>query len=237
MNANKRTRLLRFARNDRLDSRFRGNDRMRGDDRGGFTLAEVLMAVWVMSIILTAVAALAFALSYANDLTDETSGIQSKVRYTTIRLGELVKNSKLICYNLGSEIAIWRADDNGDNRINAGEIVYIETGSSNNYIKLLEFKPVGPAASVQFTLAAISDGSAKIWCKSNSPYSYITLIDNCSYVTFTTAPAAPFSKRVNLSFGIGQNGIIQNYQLSTYLRCQGDYLLNAGGEIVSDDDL
>lgn len=203
----------------------------------GFTLPEVLMAVWVMSIILTAVAALAFALSYANDLTDETSAIQSKIRYTTIRLGELIKNSKLICYNFGSEIAVWRADDNGDNRINGGEIVYIETGSSNNCIKLLAFNPVGPAASVQFTLAAVSDGSAKAWFKSNSPFNYTTLIDKCSYATFTTDTAAPFSKKVNLSFGIGQNGIIQNYQLSTYMRCQGDYLLDAGGQIVSDDDL
>jgi len=203
----------------------------------GFTLAEVLMAVWVMSIILTAVAALAFALGSANSSADKTSEIQSKVRYTTIRLGDLIKNSKLICYNFGTELAVWRADDNGDNRINAGELVYIETGSSNNYIKLLEFKPIGPAASVQFTLASISDGSAKTWCKGNIPYSYITLIDKCSHATFTTDTAAPFSKKVNLFFGIKQNGIIQNYQLSTYMRCQAGYILNASGQIVSDDDL
>lgn len=213
----------------------------------GFTLAELLMAVWVMSVILTAMAALSFALTSVNDSADDTSEVQSKVRYTTIRLGDLIKNSKLICYNFGSELAVWRADDNGDNRINAGEMVYIETGSSNNYIKLLEFKPVAlsAAASAQFTLAAISDGSAKTWFKSNSPFSYITLIDNCSYATFTTDTAAPFSKRVNLFFGIEhndiinyqQNGIIKNYQLSIYLRCQADYLLNASGQIVSDDDL
>jgi prepilin-type N-terminal cleavage/methylation domain-containing protein len=203
----------------------------------GFTLAEVLMAVWVMSIILTAVATLSFALGSANDSADKTSEIQSKIRYTTIRLGDLIKNSKLVCYNFGSELAVWRADDNGDGKINAKELVYIETGSSNNCIKLLEFRPTGPTASVQLTLASISNGSAKVWCKGNSPYSYTTLIDNCSYAIFTTDTAAPFSKRVSMFFGISQNGIIQNYQLSTYLRCQADYLLNASGQIVSDDDL
>ncbi|MDD5135095.1 MAG: prepilin-type N-terminal cleavage/methylation domain-containing protein [Phycisphaerae bacterium] len=203
----------------------------------GFTLAEVLMAVWVMSIILAAVATLSFALSSANDSADDTSDIQSKVRYTTIRLGDLIKNSKLICYNFGTELAVWRADDNGDSKINGGELVYIETGGSNNCIKILEFKPTGGVAEVSLLLTWITDGSVKSWFKSNCPFNYTTLIDNCSYATFTTDTAAPFSKKVSLFFGIGQNGIIQNYQLNTYLRCQADSLLSAGGQIVSDDDL
>jgi hypothetical protein len=198
----------------------------------------MLLAIWVISIILAAVATLSFALGSANDSADDSSEIQSRIRYTTIRLGALVRNSKLICYNYGTEVALWRADDNSDSKINPGELVYIETGNSNDQIKLLQFTPTGAATSTVLTLATIGISGTKANLKSSCPYSYITLINNCSYVTFTTDTAAPFSKRLNLFFGVQQKGIIQNYQSAAFLRPQADYLLDASGEIVlSDDDL
>ena len=197
----------------------------------------MLLAIWVISIILAAVATLSFALGSANDSADDTSEIQSRIRYTTIRLGALVRNSKLICYNYGTEVALWRADDKvADSKINPGELVYIETGSSNDQIKLLQFTPTGATASLILTLAAIGSSGTKEILKSICPYSYITLMNNCSYVTFTTDTAAPFSKRLNLFFGIQQKGIIQNYQSAAFLRSQAAYLLDAGGQIVSSDD-
>ena len=202
----------------------------------GFTLAEMLMALMVISIILAAIATLAFALGSANDSADDTSEIQSRIRYTTIRFGELARNCKLICYDFGTEAAIWRADYNNDNKIEPNELVYIETGIDSNQIKLLQFTPTGAMASTVFTLAAIANGSAKTWLKNNCPYSYITLVNNCSYVTFTTDTAAPFSKRLNLFFGVQQKGIIKNYQSAVFLRAQAGYLLNSSGVIISSDD-
>lgn len=204
--------------------------------RRGFTLAEMLMAMMVVGIILAAIATLAFALGSANDSADATSEIQSRIRYTTIRFGELVRNCRLICYNYGTEAAIWRADDNGDNKINPGELVYIETGTSNNQIKFLQFKPTGAAISTILTLAAIGTSSTKETLKATCSPSYITFMGNCSSVTFTTDTAAPFSKKLNMFFGVTQKGVTQNYQCSAFLRAQAGYLLNSSGVIVSSDD-
>jgi prepilin-type N-terminal cleavage/methylation domain-containing protein len=205
-------------------------------ENSGFTLVELLMAMTLTGIILAAVATLAFALGSANDSADDLSEVQSRIRYTTIRLGELVRNCKLICSNNGTEIVLWRADDNGDNKINPGEIVYIDTGSSNHQIRILSFSPTGAVAFATTTIAALGAGGTKAVLIANCSPSYTTLMNNCSYVTFTTDTAAPFSKRLNLFFGVQQNGIVQNYQCSEFLRAQAGYLLNGSGVIISSDD-
>lgn len=204
--------------------------------RRGFTLVELIMAMTVVSIILAAVATLAFALGSANSSADNASELQSRIRYTTIRFGELVRNCKLVCYNSGSEVAIWRADDNGDNKINPGELAYIETGNSNNQIILLQFKPTGATAAAVLTLATIKTSGTKDVMKANFSPNYITLLNNCGSVSFTTDTAAPSSKRLNLFFSIVQNGITQSYQSSAFLRSQAGYLLDSSGEIISSDD-
>ena len=205
----------------------------------GFTLAELLMAVWVMSIILAAVAALSFALGSANDSVDNTSQIYSRLRYTTIRLGDLIKNSKLICANSGSSVALWQADYNNDSKIEPNEMAYIETGSGNNCIQLISYKASGSAAATQLVLADIISGQAKTWLRANCQESSVTLIDNCSYVNFTTDMTGPpwtLSKKLNIFFGVNNKGIIEKYQISEYLRCWAGYLLDSSGQIVSSDD-
>ena len=52
----------------------------------GFTLVELLLALIVTGIILTAVTTLAFAVGAANDATDDTSQKQAQVRFATLRI-------------------------------------------------------------------------------------------------------------------------------------------------------
>ncbi|MGA2915087.1 MAG: prepilin-type N-terminal cleavage/methylation domain-containing protein [Sedimentisphaerales bacterium] len=206
----------------------------------GFTLAELLMAVWVMSIILAAVAALSFALGSANDSVTNNSVIYSKIRYTTMRLGEIVKNCKLICANSGTSAAIWQADYNNDSKIEPNEMLYIETGSGNNCIQLFSYQANGALAGTQLLLGDILSGQAKTWLKANCQESSVTLIDNCSYVNITTdRPVAPWtlSKKLNIFFSVVNNkGRIENYQLTEYLRCWAGYLLDSSGQMLSSDD-
>jgi prepilin-type N-terminal cleavage/methylation domain-containing protein len=204
--------------------------------RRGFTLVELIMAMTVTGIILAAVATLAFALGSANSSADDTSEIQSRIRYTTVRFGELVRNCKLICYHYGIEAVLWRADDNCDNKINPGELVYIETGNSDHQIRLLSFKPTGAAASTVLTLAAISTSGTKETLIATCSPSYITLMDNCVNVWFLTDTAPPFGKRLDMFFTIQQKGIVQTYQCSAFLRAQAEYLLDGSGVIISSDD-
>ena len=206
-------------------------------NNSGFTLAELLVAVWVMSIILAAMAALSFALGSANSSADNTSDIYSRIRYTTVRVNEIAKTAKLICANFGSGAAIWRADDNGDNQINPGEIIYLE--GSNGTLEMISFQANGAASSSSLTIANIANGQTRTWLGSNPQVSSstITLINNCSDVSFTTDQSAPFAKRLNIFFSVtSQRGFSHNYQITATLRCYADYLLDASGQIDSADD-
>ena len=61
----------------------------------GFSLVELLMALMVTSIILTAVVTLAFALNTAYDDTSDISEKQAKIRFVSLNISELIDQGKL----------------------------------------------------------------------------------------------------------------------------------------------
>ena len=196
----------------------------------GFTLVELLLALIVTGIILAAVTTLAFAVGAANDTTDDTSQKQAQVRFATLRISELIRHCKLICGTPSGEIAIWRADNNGDGQININELVFIERGAGGDYLRFCEF-PLSDASIV-----SLSD----IQTLSTSSYSvtYIPLVPQCSNVQFGFLPELPPQSRfVSISFDVLENGIVRQYQINTSLHGWAGNLLDAGGNnIVSDDD-
>jgi len=204
--------------------------------KNGFTLAELLVALIVSSIVLGAVAALAYALGKANDSTEELSQKQAQLRYTTIRLSRLVRYSKLVCGTPGNSLALWQADDNDKDKINPAEIVYIETGSDSNYIDLLEFDASGPAAGQQISINEIQSGAARTWLLANCTPRYIRLISQCDNLTYTLDKSTPDTGTVNISFEISENGNMQTYQITASLIGRAANLLDSTGNIVDDDD-
>ncbi len=195
----------------------------------GFTLVELLLALIVTGIILAAVTTLAFAVGAANDTTDDTSQKQAQVRFATLRISELIRHCKLICGTPSGEIAIWRADNNGDGQININELVFIERGAGGDYLRFCEF-PLSDASIV-----SLSD----VQTLSTSSYSvtYVTLIPQCSNVQFSFDALPPYSRFVTISFDVLENGMVRQYQINTTLIGWAGNLLDAGGNnIVSDDD-
>jgi prepilin-type N-terminal cleavage/methylation domain-containing protein len=195
----------------------------------GFTLVELLLALIVTGIILAAVTTLAFAVGSANDATDDTIQKQAQVRYATLRISELIRHCKLICGTPNGEIAIWRADNNGDEQININELVYIERGIAMDYLRFCEFPPS------DLSIVNLSD----IQTLSTSSYSvkYIPLVPQCVNVQFSFDVLPPYSKFVSISFDVLENGIVHQYQINTSLSGWAGNLLDAGGNnIVSDDD-
>jgi prepilin-type N-terminal cleavage/methylation domain-containing protein len=195
----------------------------------GFTLVELLLALIVTGIILAAVTTLAFAVGSANETTDDTSQKQAQVRFATLRISELIRHCKLICGTPNSEIAIWRADNNGDGQININELVYIERGIGMDYLRFCEF-PLS-----DFSIVNLSD----IQTLSTSSYSvtYVTLVPQCVNVQCSFDVAPPYTRFVSISFDVLENGIIHQYQINTSLRSWAGNLLDTGGNnIVSDDD-
>lgn len=199
----------------------------------GLTLVELLVALMVTSIVLTAVATLAFALGNVNDSTDDTSQKQAQVRYATLRVSELIRNSRLVCGSYGDDLALWRADDNSDGNINPTELIYLEAGTDRNYIKLLEFT----SGIGNVLLNDIQNGSAKPTLIFSCNNRRTTLLPQCSNVQFHLDQAAPLSKSVSVSFNLLENDAARNYQIEAALRGWAGHLLNVDGDaIVSDDD-
>jgi len=176
----------------------------------GFTFVELLVALMVASIIFTAVASLAYALGTANDAAGDKAEKQAQVRFATLRISELIRHCKLID-TPGNDIAVWKADSDGDNQIDLNEQVYIEAGEGRDHIQLHE-PGVNP----------------------------VVLIPQCSNVQFRfDEPLLPPMKRkfVSISFDLVENGVSHQYQINAALRGWAGNLLNdAGDAIMSDDD-
>lgn len=197
--------------------------------RHGFTLVELLVALIVSSVILAAVATIAFAMSSANDATDDTRSKQAQVRYTALRVSDLIRHCKLICGTPGYDLAIWRTDKNGDGKININEITFIEKGSDANYLKLCEF-PSSDTSEV--TLSQI---------ETLSPVGYsvrrVTLIPQCGNVEFMVDAEPPMTKFLSISFDLDENNVVRHYQINNALRGWSGNLLSSDWQsIVSDDD-
>lgn len=207
---------------------------LSGFSSKGLSLVELLIALVVTSIILTAVVTLAHALDTVNDATDDTSQKQAEVRYATLRISELLRHCKLVCGAPGDDLCIWRADDNGDNKINPTELVYVESGPGRNYLQLLDFTW---SASWNLTLSETQDINTKdaliVACDDRR----ILLVPECSNVWFGFDEAAPMTRLVSILFDLSENGVARHYQINASLRGWGGNLLNAAGDaIVSDDD-
>jgi len=203
-------------------------------NRGGFTLVELLVALAVTGVVLSAVATLAYALSSANDAADDTSYKQAQLRYATLRISQLIRHCKLICCATNDDFAIWRADDNNDKQINIAELVYIERGLARDHLQFTEFPSSNGSV---INLSSIQARATNWWSAYSSEASFTQLIPQCSNVQFSFDALPPRGKLVNISFNLVENGIVHQYQISTRLRGWAGNLLNTPGTgLVSDDD-
>jgi prepilin-type N-terminal cleavage/methylation domain-containing protein len=207
----------------------------------GFTLVELLTAMMVCAITLTAVAALAFAMGSADDSSDDTSQRQAHLRHATINVSELIRHCRLVVLAIPTQgqVAVWRADDDKNNRINLEEVVYIDRGPGGDCLQLVEFTSMNnPVVS----LTQIRPLQDHWWLSMDAVESFTVLIPACNNVQFffdspTMPPDQTQIKSLSISFNIFENGVNHNYQINASLRNWAGNLLNeAGDAIVSDDD-
>ena len=206
-----------------------------GSNCGGFTLVELLVALTVSSIILTAVATLAYALSSANDTAGDTSTKQAQVRYTTLRISELIRHSKLICFAGPDDFALWRADDNDNGQINFSELVYIEKGAGADHLQICAFFPDGFDPVVN--LSDVGAFSTNWWSSYNVNESCTVIIPQCSNAQFAFDVVPPQTRFPSISFDLIENDLTRQYQINGFVRGWAGNLLNqAEDALVSDDD-
>jgi prepilin-type N-terminal cleavage/methylation domain-containing protein len=201
----------------------------------GLTLVELIVAMIVTSIVVTAVVTLANALDTVYDVTDDTSREQAQIRFATVRISDLIRHCKLVCYASTDELAVWRADDDNDGQISISELVYIECGSAQDHLRLCDFPS---SKNTAINLNWIGPFATNWWSAYSDEANYTGMIPKCSDVTFylddTIMP--PNSRFVTISFDVVENGIARQCQINATLRGWAGNLLDASGNIVSDDD-
>jgi prepilin-type N-terminal cleavage/methylation domain-containing protein len=217
-----------------------------------FTLLEVLIATTVMTIILAAVAALASAMSNADRETKNMSEQQAQIRYTTMRIGELIRNASLIVPVNDPRIGfcVW-TDSDEDGRADGIELVYVEINialasateqalaegtlyQSNGQggIEILEFLTQGDT----FTISQIEDATARGTCLGSGTSRFTTIIPKCSNAEVFIDKDRKF---VSMKFTVNENGRDIQYQMSGTRRCSAVHVLNSSGELIypdTDDD-
>jgi prepilin-type N-terminal cleavage/methylation domain-containing protein len=204
----------------------------------GFTLIELLIGVLITSIVLSAVATFAFALSTASLASGDTAVKQTQLRQATLRINDLVGACQLLCAAPGNDLAVWRADDNTDGRINVNELVYIERGDACTLLRLCQFVSTD---NPPVTLSDLALGTTKAQLQASCNPTYTSLISACKNVEFAFHPVPPPLTYVDclmVSFELTEDGVDHRYETVTALRSRAAHLLNQTGDalVARDDD-
>jgi type II secretory pathway pseudopilin PulG len=198
-----------------------------------FTLIELLVGLLVTSIILSAVATLAFALSSANKASDDMAFKQSQLRHATLRVSELVRTCRLICAAPGNDLVVWEVDTEDIGHINVNELVYLERGEGLNNLRLTRFSC---SANPRKTLSELGLPTTKAQLAAAYGATYMPLVPKCNNLLFYLDRAPPSSRLVSIMFDLTENQVVRRYQITTALRAWAGHLLNDVNEIVDSDD-
>jgi len=223
----------------------RATSHERRNTKNGFTLVELLVALSVTSIILGAVAALAFAATSANDATNESARVNTELRTATLRLTELLSRAKLIAGTPSGDTVVW-AHDNGDaagygagnNQINAAEVVFMEVHS--NKINLVTYTPTAWTVdwfrTSTFSIWLLKTGWAEYLMSTYGNRNELVILPRAANITCSLDTLPPYTRRIEISFDLQTDGIDHTHKITAYLRSHAGHLLDAAGEIAADDD-
>ncbi len=203
---------------------------------GGFTLMELLLSLMILGIVLAAVSSFAFAMGSANKRSTDNSGQQAQLRYATIRVGELVRNCKLVTSIDSTGFHLWLADSDSDRQIDSEEVVKVEINTTNRQLCLITFSPQPQPASIPMEVASFLSGVTGGLLKSNCSPVYTTLMRNCYNVQFQSDLSAPNSRRVTILFDLPEANTLRKYQINSSLHSWAGHLLDSSGNLVTLDD-
>lgn len=198
----------------------------------GFTLAELLIALVVTSIVLAAVATLSSALGSANDSTGDIAVKQAQIRFATVKIRELIGNCRMICHLEENNFAIWRADDNDDSYINLDELTYLGSYYDRSFVRIFEFYGDSRVLDIDDIKPFLSEWT-DYGCYT---YLYKKLIPKCENVTLTVDTTPPWSKFASISFDIEENGVMHHYEITAALQAWAGHLIDDNGNFKFWDD-
>ncbi len=100
------------------------------DKKNGFTLVELLVALLVASVVLSAVATLAYATGSAAESTDQVGREQAHLRHVNGRIGDLIRRANQVVETQTWGFQLWH-DDNTDGLVDLNETTWIWSDAGN----------------------------------------------------------------------------------------------------------
>ncbi|MFP4105656.1 MAG: type II secretion system protein J, partial [Phycisphaerae bacterium] len=124
--------------------------RERQQKKQGLTLAELVMAMAITTIIGLTVAGVASALSHAYAHSEDYFESLQTARVSSIRLQRTINSSLLITAVDSEGLVLWEYDSNGNGKINLSEICIIEYDSDTKKLRTGSIRyPAGMDPSVR----------------------------------------------------------------------------------------
>lgn len=161
----------------------------------GFTLVELMVALLVSSVVLSAVATLAYATTSASTATDQIGREQSVLRHVTVRLSDLIMRANEVVSASDSGFELWH-DTNTDGVPDANELTLVTRGSDGNTITIDE-------TETDITI--------------DEPESY----RQCKNVLFQYDVSVPGTQFIAIWFDLEENGQTQRHTVTARLRGGG----------------
>jgi prepilin-type N-terminal cleavage/methylation domain-containing protein len=173
--------------------------------QSGFTVAELMVAMIVASIILAAVATLCQAMQRGQDAVARLGQNQMKVRYAAARMAALIRSSRQVWLTDTGKIAVWKTDADDDGRIDAGELVFLHNNTAGGTIQIID----APGAEGEFSEALVQNGLAEGIVGSANGSRLAALLTGCS----STAFQLQSGRLVILKFSLAEEAGSRDYQI------------------------
>jgi prepilin-type N-terminal cleavage/methylation domain-containing protein len=211
----------------------------------GFTLVELMVALMVAAVVLSAVATLADAASSAKSATDTMGRRQSQLQQVSIRLGDLIRQSNRIVTHNDWGFTLWQ-DHNANGILERGEFVtvfrcYYYDSAAGTYKNGIGIRPFAPDEAIKagpfgwnFGFQLYQDFNNNLIYDAGEPVSYdytvmyfsegdadTEIYKQCQDPTFgyyNLADGLPRTAAVR--FKTNNNGQIQLHSVNAHLRLE-----------------
>jgi len=121
--------------------------------KSGFTMVELMIALIVTSVVLSAVAVLANATTNASEETDQMGRCQSHQRQVSMRLSDLIRRANGIFSASSEEFYLWH-DADGDGLAPAGELTRVARGADGHTLTIGTVETHSDSRTVEFAYDA-----------------------------------------------------------------------------------
>jgi len=203
-----------------------------------FTLAEMLTALTVMSIISLAVVTLTMSLTTAQEYSEDFYRRIQIARNALRRIERDIKKSKLITAGDGTSLVYWLEDANRNDDVELDELRLVQYDASRDEVHL--YRPVFPAFwpqewidnwNEQMTIDMATDlPTAITWLTSPNWLNKQVLATEVTDFAFTASPAPPVAELLQTELTIGEE------PRSVTLRSSASMRADRLSDLYKDDD-